>query len=950
MDVCTIIAKNYVAHARVLARSFAAHHPGGRFYVLVIDEIGDHLRPSEEPFTTLTPRDVGVDCFETMSALYNVLELATAVKPWLLRWVAAHGESGVAVYLDPDMRIYEPLEDVFARVQEHELVLSPHNLDPMPRDGLRPTEQDILVAGAYNLGFMGIKAGEFADRLLDWWSERLETDCVVDPARGFFVDQRWIDLVPGMAPNFHLLRDPGFNVAYWNLHSRPIRRTAEDIWMAGDVPLRLFHFSGFDHERPNVLSKHQNRVRIQDHPDLAGLCLSYAEELQAEGVEEALSWAYDYAATPGGLELTPDIRRAYRELLVDGRLGRSPYTPEGEAELIEALNEPAGARAGGEFGVTRYLASLHSHHAHLSRAFPDLADVDGPRLVEWAHKHSRGEIPPALLRPTPPPGDEPTPPPAARVSSDRPFGVNVAGYLNAELGVGEIARQAITALDTALVPVLPMALAAPGSRHSHPFAHTGRWSGGYPINLVCVNADVLPDFAQQAGPAFFQGRHTIGWWWWELAEFPKRWLGSFELVDQLWAGSTFVAETLARVADIPVTVVPAPVTVEGAPRSEPERFRLPPEFSFLFTYDYSSVLARKNPLGLIDAFLRAFPEPGEACLVLKSINADHHPAHHARVREAAQEHRHVLIFDDYLHPVDKDRLVASCDCYVSLHRSEGFGMTMAEAMYLGKPVIATGYSGNTDFMRPDNSWLVKYKLAAVGPGAAPYPPEAHWAEPDLAHAASLMREVFEGGDSVRQRARKGASDIRRRHSPDAVGQKMESLLREAANHLPRPRGGWEDPQARRSSRAAANLVEAGAQAAAPQRRGPRRALRDTVLRLIKPYTAHQAQIDQALIDSVVQMTDAVRELNERSIAVEALGLQGLRNAERRMRTQFEANLKTDAERLDAVEQRLDPGRLDVDAPHLSAGSARAMEPSVQRSARGLCQPGPRGQRATGGAR
>ncbi len=122
MDVCTVIAKNYAAHARVLARSFAAHHPEDHFYVLVIDEPAGYLSPDEEPFTILSASDVGVERFETMSALYNVLELATAVKPWLLRWVAAHSEDNAAVYLDPDMRIYAPLHDVFARVHEHELV------------------------------------------------------------------------------------------------------------------------------------------------------------------------------------------------------------------------------------------------------------------------------------------------------------------------------------------------------------------------------------------------------------------------------------------------------------------------------------------------------------------------------------------------------------------------------------------------------------------------------------------------------------------------------------------------------------------------------------------------------------------------------------------------------------------------------------------------------------
>ncbi len=166
-----------------------------------------------------------------------------------------------------------------------------------------------------------------------------------------------------------------------------------------------------------MLSKHQTRVRVQDHPDLAQLCLDYAQELRSEGVERALAWPYDYATTANGLELNPDIRRAYRELLVEDGFDASIFTPDGEAELLEALNAPAGSRSGGKFGVTRFLASLHAHHAHISRAFPDLADVDGPRLVEWAHKHSRGEVPEALLPPTLPAEAASAPPAPTRRDS-----------------------------------------------------------------------------------------------------------------------------------------------------------------------------------------------------------------------------------------------------------------------------------------------------------------------------------------------------------------------------------------------------------------------------------------------------------------------------------------------------------------------------------------------------
>jgi len=369
LDACTIIAKNYVAQARVLARSYLRHHPDAAFYVLVIDDTDGYIDGAEEPFEIVTPAQLDIERFERMAVIYDVLELSTAVKPWLLRWMLARSAGGGTLYLDPDMRVYAPLNHVFDLVGSHGLVLSPHNLDPMPRDGKRPNEQDFLIAGAYNLGFIGIGSGEFADQLLDWWGERLERDCIVDPSRGFFVDQRWIDLVPAMAESFKLLRDPGFNVADWNLASRPVSERDGRWWVKGDMPLTLFHFSGFDFSQPHLLSKHQDRIRLSEAPDLARLCREYAEELVDSGVRDAANWPYTYAQTASGVPLDIVVRRLYRDLVVEG-FDEDVFAPQGEAAFLEAANSPA--TVGGEQGVSRYLAALHAHRPDLQRAYPAL--------------------------------------------------------------------------------------------------------------------------------------------------------------------------------------------------------------------------------------------------------------------------------------------------------------------------------------------------------------------------------------------------------------------------------------------------------------------------------------------------------------------------------------------------------------------------------------------------
>jgi glycosyltransferase involved in cell wall biosynthesis len=205
---------------------------------------------------------------------------------------------------------------------------------------------------------------------------------------------------------------------------------------------------------------------------------------------------------------------------------------------------------------------------------------------------------------------------------------------------------------------------------------------------------------------------------------------------------------------------------------------LPERPVFLFAFDYLSTVERKNPWGLVDAFEAAFA-PGEGpLLVIKSINAERRPDQAERLRLRVHGSSDVLLLENYLDAEDRDALVALCDCYVSLHRSEGLGLTMAEAMGLGKPVIATGYSGNLQFMTEANSFLVPWTPTSIPTGCEPYPAGGTWAEPDLEVAARLMRTVLEDGELAAARGRQGAEDIRTLHSAEVVGRQVSARLAE----------------------------------------------------------------------------------------------------------------------------------------------------------------------------
>jgi glycosyltransferase involved in cell wall biosynthesis len=219
------------------------------------------------------------------------------------------------------------------------------------------------------------------------------------------------------------------------------------------------------------------------------------------------------------------------------------------------------------------------------------------------------------------------------------------------------------------------------------------------VNIVAVNADQLRNFARHVGSGFFEGRYTIGVWAWELDEFPDVWSDAFSMVDEIWASSEFSRCAFAGATTKPVFTFPLPVL---PPRPRPGLNRaglgLPDGFIFHFAFDFLSGVERKNPSGLIKAFTAAFAPGGGPTLVLKAVNGDQRLAQLEELKLLAAKRPDIVVIDRYLDHEANATLMDACDCYVSLHRSEGFGLSMAEAMALGKPVIATAYSGNLDFM------------------------------------------------------------------------------------------------------------------------------------------------------------------------------------------------------------------------------------------------------------
>jgi hypothetical protein len=437
-----------------------------------------------------------------------------------------------------------------------------------------------------------------------------------------------------------------------------------------------------------------------------------------------------------------------------------------------------------------------------------------------------------------------------------PLGVNLAGYFGATVGLAEAARQIAGALEAAGVAVAPVELVHPSAPRSG--AATGAPAvappvPGHPVTVVCVSPEGMAA-ARDQQPAAFDGRHVVGMWWWEVLAFPARFARAFDDVDEVWVGSRFVADVIGAVAPVPVVRMPLPVAPPRPADVDRASLGLPPGFLFGFVFDYASVAGRKNPLGVIEAFRRAFADAGSdgPSLVLKTLGGTRHAQEHAEVLAAAAGHPRIHVIDRHVSSAEKDALIGHLDCYVSLHRSEGFGLTMAEAALLGIPVIATDYGGPRDFLTPFNSFPVDNRVVPIGPGHDPYPADGEWAEPDLDHAAALMRRVLDEPEEARARAQRARADVEREHAPAAAGRAMAARL---ARVLGTPRGrdgGLESLDFADVERRVRTGPPAGAAA------GLRGSARAALLRALRPYTVHQRLVDEEILRVLRTLDERVR--------------------------------------------------------------------------------------------
>ena len=272
--------------------------------------------------------------------------------------------------------------------------------------------------------------------------------------------------------------------------------------------------------------------------------------------------------------------------------------------------------------------------------------------------------------------------------------------------------------------------------------------------------------------------YRIAYWYWEFASIPDLWVAKAQQIDEVWAATEFVAKGLQERLKVPVRTLFPGVKLAPFERRSRTAFGLDEKpYTFLFTFHMMSVMERKNPLGLIRAFKQAFKPADGACLVLKTSYGDRYPDQMRELRQAA-EGANIRVIDEVYSPDAVLSLIDACDAYVSLHRSEGLGLTMAEAMLLGKPVVATNFSGNVDFMDESNSLLVDFKLKKLGWPIPPYDAHLEWAEPSVDHAAQHMRRLYDDQGWARELGLRAQANVQASLSLEAAGRRFASRLAE----------------------------------------------------------------------------------------------------------------------------------------------------------------------------
>jgi hypothetical protein len=372
--IFTICSNNYLPQAEVFFDSARHHHPEADLFLGLADRPAGDYPPG---IHVLPAHDLGIPDFAAMAFRYDIMEFNTAIKPFVMLRLFEQGYTRV-LYFDPDIMIFRPLDSVIQALADGaSFVLTPHLCSPPGIDALR-SEVDIMRTGVYNLGFLACSQQLETEPVLRWWARKLRFECFNDQTGGIFVDQKFMDLVPGFTDHTRVLRDRTMNVAYWNLAQRRID-VVDDTWTVDGRPLGFFHFSGFDATEPHRLSKHASFETIP--AALQSLLHHYAERVLAKGHRRSTPYAYDVFRS--GTPIPNLVRQMFREK-------HPTWSGDPFASYEGFLRLPSATAAHGRSGhvVTTLMEFVHERSPDLRSAFDLRNRAHVTAYSRWFSEHA----------------------------------------------------------------------------------------------------------------------------------------------------------------------------------------------------------------------------------------------------------------------------------------------------------------------------------------------------------------------------------------------------------------------------------------------------------------------------------------------------------------------------------------------------------------------------------
>jgi glycosyltransferase involved in cell wall biosynthesis len=366
------------------------------------------------------------------------------------------------------------------------------------------------------------------------------------------------------------------------------------------------------------------------------------------------------------------------------------------------------------------------------------------------------------------------------------LGLNIVGFLTAELGVGESARCMVRAADAAAIAtaLVPLKLNCKNRLGDQTYAARLQDANPHDVNVVHIDPPVSRDIDHHHGPAFRAGKYNIGYFAWELPDYPDAWVPAFDYYDEIWCPSDFTTRAVATKCPLPVLTMPhaisfaRPTETTTALRT---RFGLPAgKFLFLTLFDFNSYAERKNPRAAIEAFRRSGLAGSDAALVVKVQNTAGNAIEFAALQQSVRDLPGTVLLTETLSRTDIYALEAACDCFVSLHRSEGYGLAVAESMFLGKPVISTDWSATAEFVNVSNGCPVRAPVVTLEKNHGPYAKGSHWADPDPTHAAEWMKKLFADRALAASLGAAARATIESHFAPAVIGARYKQRLQAIA--------------------------------------------------------------------------------------------------------------------------------------------------------------------------